>query len=180
MFIIILRVNEKTSKYFLLQRRRGHGESKGLSALLVGTFDSVFDTKPAPFRILHRTPTSDIYYGMSINKHLLLLFYIDKNFYFYFKINTIAEIASALTFQDVARDWEWLEKNIFQVLNEMETEEEITNFTICKIQSLVAQSTQNIDEQLLDSSSFSVVESKFRERFNMPMDEKLVNYYSCK
>lgn len=62
----------------------------------------------------------------------------------------------------------------------METEDEITNFTICKIQSLVAQNTQNLDEQLIDSSSFSVIESKFRERFNMPQDEKLVNYYSCK
>lgn len=62
----------------------------------------------------------------------------------------------------------------------METEDEITNFTICKIQSLVAQCSQNIDEQFIDSSSFNVDESKFRERFNMPMDEKLVNYYSCK
>lgn len=59
------RVNEitdKTSKFFVLQRRRGH-ESKGLSSLLVGTLDSVFDTKPAPFRILHQTPNSEVYYG---------------------------------------------------------------------------------------------------------------------
>lgn len=56
---------EVSSKYFVLQRRRGHGESRGLSSLLVGTFDSVFDTKPAPFRILHQTPSSDVYYGMS-------------------------------------------------------------------------------------------------------------------
>lgn len=64
------RVNETTeitSKYFVLQRRRGHGESRGLSSLLVGTLDSVFDTKPAPFRILHQTPSSDVYYGKRIN-----------------------------------------------------------------------------------------------------------------
>lgn len=62
----IFRVNEVTDKqsiFFTLQRRRGHGESKGLSALLVGTFDSVFDTKPAPFRILHQTPSAPQYYG---------------------------------------------------------------------------------------------------------------------
>lgn len=63
---IFFRVNEVTDKqsvFFTLQRRRGHGESKGLSALLVGTFDSVFDTKPAPFRILHQTPSAPQYYG---------------------------------------------------------------------------------------------------------------------
>lgn len=60
------RVNEvtkETSRYFVLQRRRGHGESRGLSKLFVGTLDSVFDTKPAPFRILHQTPSSEVFYG---------------------------------------------------------------------------------------------------------------------
>lgn len=66
-FLVLLRVNESTeltSQYFVLQRRRGHGESRrGLSSLLVGTLDSVFDTKPAPYRILHQT-SSEVYYGM--------------------------------------------------------------------------------------------------------------------
>lgn len=68
------RVNEitdRTSKFFVLQRRRGH-DTKGLSSLLVGTLDSVFDTKPAPFRILHQTPNSESYYG-----ELNMVFIID-------------------------------------------------------------------------------------------------------
>ncbi|GAB0096899.1 TBC1 domain family member 8 [Sergentomyia squamirostris] len=142
---------ELTSKYFMMQRRRGHGQSRGLSSLLVGTLDSVFDTRPAPFRILHQTPSSEVYY----------------------------EIASALTEDDIKRDWEWLANNLFKVLKEMETEEEITNFTLCKIQSLVAHNSTPIDEEVSDSNSFQVVASKFRERFNMPEDERLVNYYSC-
>lgn len=152
---IIFRVNEVTDKqsvFFQLQRRRGHGESRGLSALLVGTFDSVFDTKPAPYRILHQTPNAPQYY----------------------------EIASALTRDDIMKDWDWLGNNLFMVLNEMETEEEVTNFTICKIQSLVAHTSQVFEEEISDSSSFKVVASKFKERFNMADDEKLVNYYSCK
>lgn len=51
--------------YFLLQRRKGHGkDSNSLSSLFVGTLDSVFDTKPPPYRILHQTPTSEVYYGL--------------------------------------------------------------------------------------------------------------------
>ncbi|XP_059613417.1 TBC1 domain family member 9 [Phlebotomus argentipes] len=151
---LALWVNEPTqlaSKYFVMQRRRGHGQSRGLSSLLVGTLDSVFDTRPAPFRILHQTPSSEVYY----------------------------EIASALTEDDIKRDWEWLSNNMFRVLNEMETEEEITNFTLCKIQSLVAHNSTPVDEEVSDPNSFQVVASKFRERFNMPEEERLVNYYSC-
>lgn len=65
----LYRVNELTvnkSAFFVLQRRRGHGESRGFSSLLVGTLDSVFDTKPAPYRILHQTPNAEVYYGEPI------------------------------------------------------------------------------------------------------------------
>jgi len=55
-------VTEQSSPYFVLQRRKGHGNTKGLSSILVGTLDSVFDTKPPPFRILHQTPNSEVYY----------------------------------------------------------------------------------------------------------------------
>lgn len=76
-------LTEATSKYFVLQRRRGHGEPRGLSSYLVGTLDSVFDTKPAPFRILHQTPSSDVYYGKKKMQYANslkpnTLFYISK------------------------------------------------------------------------------------------------------
>lgn len=51
------------SRYFVLQKRRGHGESRGFGSMLVGTFDSVMNTKPAPYRILHQTPSSEVSYG---------------------------------------------------------------------------------------------------------------------
>lgn len=60
---IFLRVTEQTNMYFSLQKRRGHGHGKkGLASLLVGTIDSVLDTKPPPYRILHQTPNSEVYY----------------------------------------------------------------------------------------------------------------------
>lgn len=61
---MLCRETDHTNLYFIQQRRRGHGKTRGLSSLFVGTLDSVFDTKPAPFRILHVTPNSEVYYGI--------------------------------------------------------------------------------------------------------------------
>jgi hypothetical protein len=65
----LYRITEQETVYFVLQRRKGHGKAKGLTSILVGTLDSVFDTKPPPFRILHQTPSSEVYWGnISYNK----------------------------------------------------------------------------------------------------------------
>ncbi|RXN29604.1 TBC1 domain family member 8B isoform X1 [Labeo rohita] len=61
-------VTEKSNDYFVLQRRRGYGEdSGGLTGLLVGTLDTVLDStaKVAPFRILHQTPDSQVYWNVA-------------------------------------------------------------------------------------------------------------------
>lgn len=60
---LLYRITEQATVYFVLQRRKGHGKTKGLTSILVGTLDSVFDTKPPPFRILHQTPSSEVYWG---------------------------------------------------------------------------------------------------------------------
>lgn len=63
----------------------------------------------------------------------------------------------------------------------MENEEEVSNFTICKIQSLVAHNaTESSTNEIIESSSFQMTATKFQERFNLADDERLVNYYSCK
>ncbi|XP_055625548.1 TBC1 domain family member 9 [Toxorhynchites rutilus septentrionalis] len=139
-----------TSNYFLLQHRKGHGSHRGFSSMLVGTLDNVLDTKPSPYRILHIQPSTGLYY----------------------------EIASDITLEAILKDWEWLSKNLFRVINEMETEEEITNFVICKIQSLLAHSSRTTEE-MVDPTSFQIMVNKFRDKFKMPEDEKLVSYYSC-
>ncbi|KAH8295819.1 hypothetical protein KR018_010248, partial [Drosophila ironensis] len=141
-------IAEMRSKYFVLQKRRGHGESRGFGSMLVVTYDSVWNTKPAPYRILHETPSSEVSY----------------------------EIAIGITQDEIIKDWEWLQANLFKVLDEMENEDEVTNFTICKIQSLF---TQNNQDDTGESADFKVMTSKFKQIFKMPDEERLVNSYSA-
>lgn len=101
------------------------------------------------------------------SKHIFLISLHFSNF---------SEIAVGITEEEIYRDWEWLAQNLFRVLNEMESEDEITNFTICKIKSLYTQNTQ---DETGDSADFKVIQSKFRQYFNMPEEERLVNYYTC-
>ncbi|XP_015603181.1 TBC1 domain family member 9 [Cephus cinctus] len=145
-------VTEQATVYFVLQRRKGHGKAKGLTSILVGTLDSVFDTKPPPFRILHQTPTSELYWL----------------------------VACSLTYNEIIQDWEWLHSNLIDTLTSFDTEEEITEFVCCKIQSIIANNvpdSQFVEEE--DPQSFKTVSFKFHQLFNLPKDEKLVNYYSC-
>lgn len=80
------------------------------------------------------------------------------------------------------KDWNWLAASLFRVMNEMESDEEVTNFTICKVQSLVAHTNSHriVEEEAVASASDQVVTSKFKDIFGMPDAERLVNYYSCK
>ncbi|XP_061383565.1 TBC1 domain family member 9 isoform X3 [Danaus plexippus] len=142
--------SDETTLYFVLQRRKGHGKSKSLSSLLVGTLDSVRDTKPAPYRILHQTPNSEIYYVIS----------------------------TALTEQEIRQDWQWLFENVSPTLHSFDTEEEITEFVCCKINSIIATEQENFTEDE-DTITYKNVDYEFHQRFSMPKDEKLVCYYSC-
>lgn len=60
---VLHRIPEESSKYFVLQKRRGHDEPRGLVSLAMSTIDTIFDTKPAPYRIIHQTPSSEVSYG---------------------------------------------------------------------------------------------------------------------
>ncbi|MGH0128467.1 UNVERIFIED_CONTAM: hypothetical protein FKN15_034925 [Acipenser sinensis] len=67
-------ITERANPYFILQRRKGHGEggggAGGLAGLLVGTLDVVLDSsaRVAPYRILYQTPDSLIYWTIACTK----------------------------------------------------------------------------------------------------------------
>ncbi|KAH9510562.1 TBC1 domain member 8B, variant 4 [Dermatophagoides farinae] len=92
-------ITERANPYFVLQRRLGHG-TKGFSSLLVGTIDSVFDTKPLPFRILHQISNSDTTYI----------------------------IAASSSFAEILKDWEYIENHLMPTLTNFENDADVTDF----------------------------------------------------
>ncbi|KAK3913686.1 TBC1 domain family member 9 [Frankliniella fusca] len=144
-------VTENANKYFLKQRRMGYGPSTGISSVLVGTWDSMFDSRPPPYRILHRTPSSDVFHV----------------------------IAQALSSTEIKQNWDWLTQNLVPSLARFESDEDVTEFVCCKISSLVANDGPSAKEIDAEDQSFKETTYKFQKRFNMPPEEKLVNHYSC-
>lgn len=119
----------------------------------------------------------------------------------------LAEVACSLTREEILQDWEWLHSNLMTTLTSFDTEEEITEFVCCKIQSIIANSipdSQFADGRIInqylncrndwyqcinwvlilfteeDPESFKTVSFKFHQLFSVPKEDKLVNYYSCR
>lgn len=55
-------------------------------------------------------------------------------------------IATALTEQEIRQDWQWLFDNVSPTLHSFDTEEEITEFVCCKINSIIATEQENFTE----------------------------------
>ncbi|CAN0279380.1 unnamed protein product, partial [Lampetra planeri] len=152
-------VTERANPYFLMQRRRGHGDGGGLTGLLVGTLDVVLDSSAriSPYRVLHQTPESQVYWA----------------------------IATGSSRQEATRHWDWLEQNLLQTLSVFETEEDVTEFVKGKVQGIMAEEgrqrggTAGAAGAEQDSDKFMEAVAKFRKLFGMPEEERLVNYYSC-
>uniref|UniRef100_A0A8C6TT36 TBC1 domain family member 9 n=1 Tax=Neogobius melanostomus TaxID=47308 RepID=A0A8C6TT36_9GOBI len=148
-------VTERANPYFILQKRKGHGDGGGgLAGLLVGTLDVVLDSsaRMAPYRILYQTPDS-------------LGYWI---------------IAHGTSRKEITEHWEWLEHNLLQTLSIFENENDITTFVKGKVQGIIAEYNKNHDvKEDDDTDKFKEASAKFRKLFGMPDEEKLVNYYSC-
>ncbi|XP_075947492.1 TBC1 domain family member 9 isoform X2 [Anarhichas minor] len=148
-------ITERANPYFILQKRKGHGDGGGgLAGLLVGTLDVVLDSsaRMAPYRILYQTPDSLVYWI----------------------------IAHGTSRKEITEHWEWLEHNLLQTLSIFENENDITTFVKGKVQGIIAEYNKNHDvKEDDDTDKFKEASFKFRKLFGMPEEEKLVNYYSC-
>lgn len=147
-------VTEKDNEYFVLQRRRGYGEGGGgLTGLLVGTLDTVLDStsKVAPYRILHHTPDSQVYWS----------------------------IACGVTKEEIVQHWEWLQQNIMRTLSVFDSSEDITSFVQGKIRGLIAEEGKTSLVLEEDPEKFREALLRFEKWFELPPEEKLVTYYSC-
>lgn len=148
-------VTQKSSCYFVLQRRRGHGEGGGrLTGRLVGALDAVLDSsaRVAPFRILLQVPGSQVY----------------------------SPIACGATLEEINQHWDWLEQNLLHTLSVFDNKDDIASFVKGKVKALIAEETSSrLAEQEEEPEKFREALVKFAARFSFPEAEKLVTYYSC-
>ncbi|XP_068185034.1 TBC1 domain family member 8 isoform X2 [Antennarius striatus] len=148
-------VTERSNDFFLLQRRRGHGEPTGrITGLLVGALDSVLDSnaRVTPFRILLQIPGSQ----------------------------TSWVIASGVAIEEVNRHWDWLLHNLLHSLSVFENKEDVASFVKGKVKGLIAEEVRGRQAaQEDDPAKFREALLKFELHFGLPSSEKLVTYYSC-
>ncbi|XP_059514820.1 TBC1 domain family member 8 isoform X2 [Myotis daubentonii] len=148
-------VTQRSSGYFVLQRRRGHGEGGGrLTGRLVGALDAVLDSsaRVAPFRILLQVPGSQV----------------------------CSAIACGATLEEVEQHWDWLERNLLHTLPVFDSKEDVASFVKGKVQALIAEeSSSRLAAQEEEPEKFREASVKFESRFQLPEAERLVTYYSC-
>ncbi|KAK1788099.1 hypothetical protein P4O66_015960, partial [Electrophorus voltai] len=146
-------VTERSNDYFVLQRRRGYGEgSSALTGLLVGTLDTVLDStaKVAPYRILHQTPDSQVYWT----------------------------VACGASLEEISQHWDWLQINIMRTLSVFDSGDDITSFVQGKIRGLIAEEGKGASDTQ-EQERFREAVLRFEHLFGLPRQEKLVTYYSC-
>ena len=165
-------VTERANMHFVLQRRKGRSGRGGFSAIIVGTLDSVRETKPPPYRILHQADGSEVY-------HL---------------------ISESMSSQEALSDWFWLEKELLPTLADFDNPDDASEFVSVKINSLLAvvESSSHLPPgsegemgaaqpnrplraaEDKESVSYKAAQDRFRRNFSsVPKEEKLVSYYSC-
>ncbi|KAE8299723.1 TBC1 domain family member 8 AD 3 Vascular Rab-GAP/TBC-containing protein [Larimichthys crocea] len=148
-------VTERSNDFFLLQRRRGHGEPTGrITGLLVGALDTVLDSnaRVTPFRILLQVPGSQISWV----------------------------IASGAAIEEVNKHWDWLIHNLLHSLSVFENKEDVASFVKGKVKGLIAEEVRGRQAaQEEDPEKFREALLKFELHFGLPSSEKLVTYYSC-
>ncbi|XP_051762532.1 TBC1 domain family member 8 [Ctenopharyngodon idella] len=148
-------VTDKSNDYFLLQHRRGHGDTGGkITGLLVGALDTVLDSnaRAAPFRIVLHVPGSQVSWV----------------------------IASGATIEEVLKHWKWLDQNILPYMAVFENKEDAASFVQGKVKGLIAEEVlggQAAGED--DPARFREDLARFEQRFGLPQREKLVTHYSC-
>uniref|UniRef100_A0A8D0AEG3 TBC1 domain family member 8B n=1 Tax=Sander lucioperca TaxID=283035 RepID=A0A8D0AEG3_SANLU len=105
----------------------------------------------APYRILHHTPDSQVYWT----------------------------IACGVTKEEIVQHWDWLQQNIMRTLSVFDSSEDITSFVQGKIRGLIAEEGKSSLVLEEDPEKFREALLRFEKWFELPPKEKLVTYYSC-
>ena len=105
-------LNRSTSLAAGTSRSSSGGGGLGLGALFVSTIDSIFDTRPPPFRILYQRDFED---G---------------------QISFV--IAIAVEWAEIVTNWECLERTVLPILGSLDNEEDLEKFVLNKVEGLMA------------------------------------------
>ena len=166
-------VTERANLHFIMQRRKG-SKGRGFTSLFVGTLDSVRESKPSPYRILHQAEGSDVF----------------------------VLVSEAMSSKEILEDWDYLERELLPTLADFETPEEATEFVNVKVKSIIAaaittgpnggplnlkntipESTVTgaaaLAQENTESLPFKTASDRFKSLFAAGKNEKLVSYYSC-
>ena len=117
------------------------------------TWDSVLDTKPPPYRILYQEEGAD----------------------------SFTMISACMTSQEALQDWTWLESDLVSVIDNFEMPDEVTDFVVGKISSIVASHQPGPEGgEITESAGHRAAKAKIQKQFSLSLDtDKLVSYYSC-
>ncbi|KAK9716831.1 GTPase activating protein (GAP) [Basidiobolus ranarum] len=130
--------------------QRALGSNNFLLKNVLGTIQNVLDTKQAPFRILFRPNKNGE--GM----HL---------------------IAESNTREGIEKPWKWLEDHLVKELKALDDPFERETFVLTKVNSLV--SSLDAGDDSANDEKLRAATRAFRQTFNMPTSERVVNFYSC-
>ncbi|KAJ1552603.1 TBC1 domain member 9 [Cladochytrium tenue] len=118
---------------------------------VLATFQNVFDTKQAPFRIILKG------HDGSDSGHL---------------------VATGESLTAILKDWSWIEDNFLAEVAELEDPADKEAYAISKFQSMVTSVEKDSDEKS-DDAKFRAASRAWKQTFRLPESERLVNFYSC-
>ncbi|KAI6187076.1 Rab-GAP TBC domain-containing protein [Aphelenchoides besseyi] len=119
--------------------------------------DSVLDTRPPNYRIIYNYGGDDL--------------------------SVAIMIAIACSYSEIKTNWDFLEKHLLPVLGTFDSEEDARQYVLSKIEGFLkvseAQKPANLATGSAAEETRSTILHKFQNIFDLPQDEKLVNYYSA-
>eukprot|EP00042_Codosiga_hollandica_P052495 m.667589 g.667589 ORF g.667589 m.667589 type:complete len:1033 (+) comp58508_c0_seq15:3918-7016(+) len=137
---------------FVVEERAGRAAGASFLARLVATLDTAIDPKTPPFRIRYQPPESDI-------SHVIA------------RGNNMAEIEG---------HWRWIVSDLHPRLADVGTLSDSRDYVLGKIESLIAsQERPEDDDTLYAPAKYKSCSEAFHSHFAMPVQERLVTYYSC-
>lgn len=130
------------------------GQQPSLWSNLLGTLQAMFDVRQEPYRILFKAKRPILQPG-----------------------DAALTIAVSASRHEAEAHWVWIEEHLRPSLDPL-SPIDAAQMVCGRIEELVAESISGTDE-LADDSRFRATARSFRQLFNLPTTERLVNYYSC-